>query len=209
MFFRSAGKPEESAVAVAEPDEPRTEAPPPPSGDEAPTHAPKSRDKKKDDDELEYEWEFETPFGKIEFEVEPKERKEEKDRKKKEKAERDAQKQAAKLAKKAERASRKSAVAEAGEIVVVKRSNLVPALVIFAIIVASIAIAFWLFARPGEEEDQIPEEYRAATPEGAEAEQQGGLAARLKKAIRAGRQASREAQREQQQRFEEATHRDQ
>ena len=145
-----------SGVAVAEP---------PP--------ASKKKGKKKDDDELEYEWELETPFGKIEFELEPAERKEQKERERKEKAEREAAKQAAKLAKKAEQAAKKQAAAP-GEMVVVKRSNLVPALVIFAIVVAGIALAYWLFARPGDEDaDVVPEEFRAADAPVAAAGPQG------------------------------------
>lgn len=173
-------------VAVAEP-------PPAPA---------RKKSKKKDDDDLEYEWELETPFGKIEFELEPRDRKEEKERQKREKAERDAAKHAARLAKRAEKAAKKQATA--GEIIVVKRSNLVPALVIFGIVVAAVAIAIWLFARPGDEdEDVVPEEFRAdGVPAAVESP---GIGGRIKRAIRAGRQASREAQREQQQKFEEAT----
>ena len=163
---------------------------------------PKSRG----DDEPEYEWELETPFGKLELEIEPRERKEEKERRKREKQEREAAKQAAKLAKKAERARALAAKqgAAAGEVVVVRGSNLVPILVVFAIILAALAIAYWLFARPDEEEDEIPPELRTDESLAAAAQPQG-LAARLKQAIRAGRQASREAQAEQQRRFEEAT----
>jgi hypothetical protein len=181
-------------VAVAEP---------PPTQDEpAPVEAkPAKKNKKQDDDELEYEWELDTPFGKIEFELEPAERKERKDQLKREKAEREAAKKAAKLAKRAEKAARKRNAED--EIVVVKRNMLVPALVIFAIVVVAIGVAVWLFARPGDEdEDVVPEEFRADGVPAAGAQQ--GIGARLKKAIRAGRQASREAQREQQQKFEEA-----
>lgn len=171
---------------------------------EPPPMPKKDKRNKKDDDELEYEWELETPFGKIEFELEPAERKEQKERARREKAERDAAKQAAKLAKKAENAAKKQG-ATAGELVVVKRSNLVPALVIFALVIGAIALAYWLFSRPGdEEEDVVPEEFRAADAPVAAAGPQG-LAARVKKAIREGRRASRDAQREQQQKFEEAT----
>jgi len=195
----------ESSVATLDRDEePRVEALA--VVDEAPATPAQKAQKKREDDDLEYEWELETPFGKLELELEPKARKEEKERQKREKQERDAAKHASKLAKKAERAARRdAAAAAAGEIVVVKRNNLVPVLVVFAIVVAAIAIAFWLFARPGEEEDEIPPELRSDESLAAAASQPQGLAGRIKKAIRSGRQASREAQAEQQRRFEEAT----
>lgn len=198
----------DAAVATLErEDEPRTAL----TVEDLPAPAAPKSKKNDDDGDLEYEWELETPFGKLELELEPRARKEEKERRKREKQERDAAKQAAKLAKKAERAAKNAAkkgavAAAAGEIVVVKRSNLVPVLVVFAIVVAAIAIAFWLFARPGEDgEDEIPPELRTDESLAAAASRPQGLAARVKQAISAGRRASREAQAEQQRRFEEAT----
>ncbi|MBI5289148.1 MAG: hypothetical protein HY873_09275 [Chloroflexi bacterium] len=208
MFFskKPADATNESTVATLERDDEPLARPPVVIDEAPPVPARKSKKKKDEGDDLEYEWEFETPFGKLELELEPKARKEEKERQKREKQERDAAKQAAKLAKKAERAAKRGAVAAAaGEIVVVKRSNLVPVLVVFAIVVAAVAIAFWLFARPGEEEDEIPPELRSDESLAAAASQPQGPAARIRQALRAGRQASREAQAEQQRRFEEAT----
>jgi hypothetical protein len=156
--------------------------------------------KKEGDEELEYEWEFETPFGKVELEIEPRERKEEKERKKREKVERDEAKKAARMAKRAERAAKKAPAA--GEAVVARRGSMLPILIVLGLIVAGIVIAIWLFARP-EEEEQVPEQYR--NQEAAAASTSEGLGARIRRAIRAGRRASREAQEEQQSKFEEAT----
>jgi hypothetical protein len=209
MFFSKKSTESNEAGSVVATLEREDEAPAEAAIAEAPAPgAPPAKAKHKDDNELEYEWELETPFGKLELELEPRSRKEDKERRKREKQERDAAKQAGKLAKKAERAARSAAKkgAASGEVVVVRRGNLAPVLVVFAIIVTAIAIAYWLFARPGaEEEDQIPPELRTDESLAAAAREPEGIAGRLRRAIRAGRQASREAQAEQQRRFEEAT----
>lgn len=166
----------------------------------------KSKDKKKKrKDEDEYELELETPFGKLEFEFEPKSAKQRKDREKKEKAERAAATNAARAEKKAQ----KQGFASAAEMAATPRrgSNLLPILLIFGLIVAAAAIAVWLFARPGEDEDQVPQEFlnEDAVPV---AEPQGFVAKarrRIGHAVRAGRQASREAQREQEAKFQDLT----
>ncbi len=170
-------------------------------------------EKKKDDEDLEYEWEFETPFGKLEFELDPKARHEEKERLRREKAEREEAKKAAKAAKKSEKLAQKMglrnadiAAAAAGQLVIVKRSNWLPVLFVFTVVAAAAIIAIWLFARPDEDEtDVVPEEFRADGAAAVVPPQ--GIAARLKHAIHAGKKASREAQAEQQRRFEETTNR--
>lgn len=214
MFFRS--KKDEGGIAVAEPDEPieakiggaiedLVEQVAPPSD-----ARPKKKTKKDDDDDLEYEWEFATPFGKIEFELDTKDVHEAKERKRREKAERDAAKKAERIAKQAAKEAEKRGIA--GPVVIVKRSNLVPALVIFAIVAAGIAIAFWLFARPGEDDDDldaVPPELRTANAlAGTEPAPPSGIRGRIQNAIRAGRKASRDAQREQEQRYNELAKRE-
>ena len=180
----------------------------------APQAVTSDKKNKKDDDDLEYEWEFETPFGKIEFELDPKARHEEKERLRREKSEREEAKKAAKAAKKSERQAIKMglrevdvAAAAAGQLVIVKRSNWLPVLLVFALVAAAVIVAVWLFARPGDDDtDVVPEEFRAdGAPAAAPPPQ--GIAGRLKQAIRAGKKASREAQAEQQRRFEESTNR--
>lgn len=166
-------------VAVAEP--------------EAPAEGPK---KKKQDEDLEYEVEFATPFGKLEFEFEPLTKKQKKDRERKEKAEREAAKKSARAAERAvadvrERGGR----GLFGTLLII--------LLVMALIGTIIAVAYWLFARPGEdEEDAVPPEFAQEPPPAA----QGFVErtrSRLRDAVRAGRQASREAQREQREKFEQ------
>jgi len=152
--------------------------------------------KRKKKDEQEYEVELATPFGKLEFEFEPTSRKKEKDEEKRRKAAAKAAKEAAKIAKKGEAAPAKGG------------SRVLPVLIIFGIVAAAVIVAYWLFARPEDETETVPEEYR--NPEAAPATQgpQGFVAkarSRIREAVRAGKQASREAQREQQERFEELT----
>jgi hypothetical protein len=161
------------------------------------------KQRKQQERELDYEWEFDTPFAKLEFEVEPRDTHEEKERKRREKAERDAANKAAKLAKQAAKEAEKRGIT--GPVVIVKRNNLFTALVIFTIIVAAIGIAFWLFGRPDEDDDAIPAELRKDAVAAAPDDDDAGIFGRLKKAVRAGRRASRDAQDEQQRRFEEAT----
>ena len=172
------------------------------------TISPPARKRKKSDDEDDfgYDVDFETPFGKIEFAMEPASVKARKDQERREKAERDAAKAAAKTAKRAEKQLRKGkpeqlVVREGG-------SKLVPILVIFLLVACAVALAIWLFARPGEEEhDTVPPEFRN---DGAPAEPaRQGLAAkaqqRVRQAVRLGRQASREAQAEQERKFQDLT----
>ncbi len=181
----------ESAAAVADrPDGAETATPP--SGDKK----RKGKRKKDEGDDLEYEVEFATPFGKLEFEFEPLAKKERKDRERKAKAERDAAKKALKVAE-------KTAPHGGGSFI----SKLVIVLLVLGLIGAAIAAAYWLFARPGEsDEDAIPPEF-ANEPQ-PEPAAQGLLAktrTRVSAAISAGRQASREAQREQREKFDQMT----
>jgi hypothetical protein len=183
------------------------------------TKAKKKDKKQKDIDE--YEVEFETPFGKLEFEFEPRSTKERKDREKREKKEADAAKAAAKASKRAEQHAEKQAAKRQKKGLAAiaapepKRGggNLLPILIIFALIATAIAVAIWLFARPGDDDlDQVPQEFLNDAPVEAEARQaaapQGFVAkaqARVRDAVRAGKQASRETQTEQQKKFEDLT----
>lgn len=158
---------------------------------------PEKKRKKRRKDEQEYEVELATPFGKLELEFEPTSRKKEKDEEKRRKAAAKAAKEAAKLAKK----GGETAPAKGG-------SRVLPILIIFGIVAAAVIVAYWLFARPGDETETVPEEYRNPEATPATEEAQGFLAkarSRIREAVRAGKRASREAQREQQERFEELT----
>ena len=122
--------------------------------------AQKKRKKSKDEEEFGYDVDFETPFGKIEFALEPSAVKERKDRERREKADRDAAKAAARAAKKAEKqlkrgnAEQQIAAGRGG-------SKLVPILLVFLLVAGAVALAIWLFARPGDEEpDAVPAEFR-------------------------------------------------
>ena len=168
-----------------------------PVDDEAAAEVDEKRRKKqaKKDDDLEYEVELATPFGKLEFEFEPLTRKMKKDRERKAKAEREAaKKQAAELVKRAEReASRARGGGGASRLMVV------------GVLAGAVILAYWLFARP-EEEDAVPPEFASATePQPAAQGFIGRARARVREAIRAGRRASREAQREQREKFERMT----
>ena len=165
----------------------------------------KKRKKSKGEEELEYEVEFETPFGKIEFELEPTSSKERKDRERREQAEREVAKAAAKAAKQAERQLKKRGAEH-----VVERSGgskLLPILVVFLLVAAVIALAIWLFARPGEEEkDVVPPEFRTGDVPAEEPQSFVAQARqRIRQAVRSGRQASREAQAEQERKFQDLT----
>lgn len=195
----------ESAVAVAGRPQPEVA----PAVAEPKTSKPeKKRKKSKDEEELEYEVEFETPFGKIEFELEPTSSKERKDRERREKAEREAAKAAAKAAKQAEKQLKKR-----GAVPAVEHgggSKLVPVLIIFLLVATAVALAIWLFARPGEEEnDVVPPEFRNDDAPAEPAPEPQGFAARarqrIRQAVRAGRQASREAQAEQERKLQDLT----
>lgn len=167
------------------------------AGDAPRVEGKKPKGKKKDDDgDLEYEVEFATPFGKLEFEFEPQSKKEKKDRDRKAKAERDAAKKALQQAERAA-ASGGGGRGFLGTLIIV--------LAVLALIGGAIAAAYWLFARPGQEEiDAIPPEF-ANEPEPQPAAQ--GLVARargrVRSAISQGRQASRDAQREQREKFDQ------
>lgn len=185
---------DDAAVALAE----RPEAP-------AQVAAPKLKRKKtEEDDAPEYEMAFDTPFGALELEMEPRSSKEKRELRKREQA-------AAAAAKAAEKAARRAAKHPPRPEGESRGHGLLIALLIFAIIAAAVAVAFWLFARPGEEEpeDLVPEDMR--NPEMvpvAEPEPQGfvaGAQRRIKTAIRAGRSASRETQKEQERRYREMT----
>ena len=187
-------------IAVAE----RPGPAPAPSGASTPEN---TRKKSKDEEEFGYDVDFETPFGKIEFALEPSAAKERKDRERREKAARAASKAAAKAAKKAERRMMKGSAEEQ----IIARSGgskLAPILLIFLIVAGIFVLAIWLFARPGEDEqDAVPPEFRH---EDAPAEPAPmGFAAkaqhRIRQAVRAGRQASREAQAEQERKFQDLT----
>ncbi len=158
----------------------------------------KKKKKKEQEEEPEYELEFETPFGKIEFEVEPHSSKERRDRRKREKAEQAVAKAAARAEKQ---------LAKRGDKPAGRGGSLLTVLLIFTIIAAAVAIAIWLFARPGpEEQDQVPPEFLTPEGEPIAVEPQGFLPKmrrRIGTAIRAGRKASREAQQAQERRFEE------
>jgi hypothetical protein len=192
---------DEASVAVAERPQEAVEIIEP-AGPPAAVEKGKKRKKKQKDEEPEYELGFDTPFGAIEFEIEPASSKELRDKRKREKAERDAAKAEARAAKKAERQLAKGAPVGG------RRGTLLAALIIFAVVASLVAIAIWLFASPGpKEQDEIPEEYLQPGVEPvAEPESLGQrVRARLRHAVRAGRQASREAQQEQERRFKDLT----
>ncbi len=148
-----------------------------------------------DDDDIEYEVEFATPFGKIEFEFEPLSKKQKKDEQRKARAERDAAKAVARAAKLAEQGATQSG----------RGHGLLIALVIFAVVASIVALAIWLFARPGDD-DVIPAEFRADDAPAPEPQGfVGKMRGRAREAVSAGRKASREAQDEQLRKFEEMT----
>jgi len=167
-----------------------------------PSKSGKKRKKSKAEEDFGYDVDFETPFGKIEFAMEPASVKEQKDQERRENAEREA----AKAAKQAEKRLRQGKP----EQVVVRGggSKLVPVLLIFLLVAGAVALAIWLFARPGEEEpDVVPAEFRNDDAP-AEPEPQGFAARaqqRIRQAVRLGRQASREAQAEQERKFQDLT----
>lgn len=171
----------------------------------------KKDDKKKkaEDDEPEYEVEFQTPFGKLEFEFEPLTSKQKRDKKRAEQAERDTKKKAATAAKQAEQRVMKQASSGGGG-----GGKLLLVLLIVGAVMALIALAIWLFARPDIDDEAVPPEFRAdgvgAIDDAAIIPEPQGFVgkarARVRSAVRAGRHASREAQQEQEQRFENMTH---
>ena len=164
--------------------------------------AKKRKNKKKDEDEdAEREIEFETPFGKIELEFEPTSKKKKKDAARREKAEREAARAAQKAQQKLTEQQSKATRGGGGG------GKLLIVLLVIGLIGATIAVAWWLFARPAEELDEVPEQLRVAP----EPEPQGAIAkvrARVRDAVRAGKQASSETQREQQARYEQITGRE-
>ena len=184
-----------------------------PAGDPPPASAKKGKKNKNEKGVDEYEVEFETPFGKFEFEFEPKSTKDRKDREKREKKAAAAAKAAEKARKQAEKNAakleKKGLVATALPEPRRGGGNLLPILLIFAVIAGAIAVAIWLFARPGDEDlDQVPQEFLNDAPVEAAPPPQGFAAkarARVRDAVRAGKQASRETQAEQQKKFEDLT----
>ena len=173
------------------------------------TISPPARKRKKSDDEDDfgYDVDFETPFGKIEFALEPSSVKERKDEERREKAEKDQAKAVARAAKKAEKQMKKD---DRQQQIIIREggSKLVPILLIFLLVAGAVALAIWLFARPGEaEQDAIPVEFLnddaqpAPVPQGFAAVAQS----RIRNAVRAGRQASRDAQAEQDRKFQDLT----
>ena len=167
-----------------------------------PSKSGKKRKKSKAEEDFGYDVDFETPFGKIEFAMEPASVKEQKDQERR----RNAEREAAKAAKQAEKRLKQGAP----ERVVVRGGGgkLVPILLIFLLVAGAVALAIWLFARPGEEEpDVVPAEFRNDDAP-AEPEPQGFAAKaqqRIRQAVRLGRQASREAQAEQERKFQDLT----
>jgi hypothetical protein len=164
----------------------------------APDKKTKRKKEKEEEDELEREIEFVTPFGKIELEFEPTPKKQKKDQERRAKA-------AQRAADVAEKAQRKlveqQAKAERGGR---GSGRLLVILLVLALIGAAIAIAWWLFARPVEELDRVPEDLRvqpAPEPQGFVAK----MRSRVREGIRAGQRASSETQREQMRRYEEVT----
>jgi hypothetical protein len=158
----------------------------------------KRKKKDGDDSDLERELEFVTPFGKLELEFEPTEKKQKKDRERREKTEREAAKAAERAQRKLAKQAEKSARGRGGG------SRLLLILLVIGLIGAAIAIAWWLFARPSEELEQVPEELRVQP----EPEPHGAVARfrdRIRHAVREGQRASAETQREQLRRFEDAT----
>jgi hypothetical protein len=196
-----------SSVAVAE----RPEIASPPAAVEAKAGKNKKSKNNKDrstDDDLEREIEFSTPFGKIELEFEPTSSKQKRDERRRENERADAEKSAAKAAKKAARQLERHGEA-AVEATRKGGGMLLPVLIVLGLIVAAVIVAFWLFARPGAETEEVPEQYRNPDLEPvAEAPQDFVTTARRRigQAIRAGKQASREAQQEQEHRYQDLTH---
>jgi hypothetical protein len=162
----------------------------------------RERKKQEEEEAPEYALGFDTPFGSLDLEVEPQSNKEKRELRKREQAEAAAARSAAKAAAKAAKRAEKhpKAVTES------RGHGLLIAFVIIAVVAAAVALAFWLFARPGEEEpDTVPEEFRNPEMEPVAAVPPSGLQARIRAAIRAGRRASREAQDEQEKRFRQMT----
>jgi hypothetical protein len=167
----------------------------------------KPKKEKEQDDDLEREIEFSTPFGKIELEFEPTSSKQKREERQREKERADGEKSAAKAAKKAARQLEERGAA-AVEATRKGGSVLVPVLIVLGLVIAAVIVAFWLFARPGAETEQVPEQYRNPELEPvAEAPQDFVTSARQRigQAIRAGKQASREAQQEQERRYQDLT----
>jgi hypothetical protein len=154
--------------------------------------------KERDGDELEYEVGFDTPFGKLEFELEPRSLKRERDERRKERAAREAQRAALFAARKAEEQAIKAEKRRA------RMPVFLAVMAALAIIGAFIVLAVWLFARPGDEADEsVPPELRG-NDDGDEAPGiVNGIRRRVRDGIRGGKQASREAQEEQRRKFEE------
>ena len=171
------------------------------SGATAIADAPPADDdatKSKEGEDLDYEIELNTPFGIVELEFEPRAKRDRKQRERKERAERKAAERAALKAK--QRAEKEARAGRGGSILLM--------LLIVMLIAGAVALAIWLFARPGEDEEAVPD-YLASPLEGTPVEPPKNAferaRARIRDAIHQGRKASRDAQREQEQRFREMT----
>ena len=155
--------------------------------------------KAKEGEDLDYEIELNTPFGIVELEFEPRAKRDRKERARKERAERKAAERAALKAK--QRAEKEARKGRGGSVLLI--------LLVIALIAGAVALAIWLFARPGEEDEEAVPDYLASPLKGSPAEQPKNAferaRARIRDAIHQGRKASRDAQREQEQRFREMT----
>lgn len=191
---------QEGGIAVME----RLEVAPP-----ARSEKKRKADKKQKDEPIEHEIEFSTPFGKLEFEFEPTDAKQKREERKREKQQADRERALAKAERKEAKRREKGDAAIVGAVAARKGSALVPVLIVFGLLVAVVAVAFWLFGRPADEiDDAVPDQFRNPELEPA-AEGPQGFAAkaqqRIRHAVRAGKKASRDAQVEQEKRFQDLT----
>ncbi|HEY8172381.1 MAG TPA: hypothetical protein VIH21_04785 [Dehalococcoidia bacterium] len=162
-------------------------------------------EKKKQGDITEREIEFDTPFGKIELEFEPRAVRDEKARERQARSRQETAKRTADAAQKAAAKAKRNAEKRGGG---GRGGTLMLVLLIVGGIAALVVVAYWLFARPGPvEDDAWPPALRAIDPDEMAPPPTftQRMRARLRDAVRAGRSASREAQEEQQVRYEKLT----